>query len=134
MNAQFPIYLLYCYFPRDYIPPCYQVFHIEILSIHKIILPFQLKCSMCIKGYSDANVRYFYWNNIDVISDNCATCVQQRHEFQGHIPPPLGSTMMVPPCNNSSVYNHPDSIDPVTNCPPPQSVQIGNVGTFQSTL
>jgi len=60
--------------------------------------------------------------------DNCSTCVQQRHEFHGHIPPPLGSTMMVPPCNNSAVFNHSDTVDPVTNCPPPP-IQHGNVGT-----
>ena len=60
------------------------------------------------------------------ILDTCNSCIEEQHQFQGHIPPPLGS--LLPPCSGTTTaYKQSDMRDPTCSSSPqirPQNVGI----------
>ena len=55
--------------------------------------------------------------------------MQQGQQFQGNVPPPLGSTMLVSSYNSpTSNYKQSDVADPAENCT--VSNHPGNVGIY----
>ena len=60
------------------------------------------------------------------ILDRCNACIEEQHQFQGHIPPPLGS--LVPTCSGTTTaYKQSDMRDPNCSSSPqirPQNVSI----------
>ena len=68
----------------------------------------------------------FILNVASFILDTCNSCIEEQHQFQGHIPPPLGS--LVPTCSGTTTaYKQSDMRDPTCSSSPqirPQNVSI----------
>ena len=59
------------------------------------------------------------------ILDTCNACIEEQHQFQGHIPPPLGS--LLPPCSGTTTaYKQSDMRDPTCSSSP--QIRPHNVG------
>ena len=59
------------------------------------------------------------------ILDTCNACIEEQHQFQGHIPPPLGS--LLPPCSGTTAAYQQSDMRDITCSSSPQ-IRPQNVG------
>ena len=66
-----------------------------------------------------------YFKSSHFILDTCNACIEEQHQFQGHIPPPLGS--LLPPCSGTTAAYQQSDMRDITCSSSPQ-IRPQNVG------
>ena len=79
----------------------------------------------CVRQTLYKSLKAFILKVASFILDTCNACIEEQHQFQGHIPPPLGS--LLPPCSGTTAAYQQSDMRDITCSSSPQ-IRPQNVG------
>ena len=97
----------------------------RVIDSFKYVTSSTNSCSTATSRNISFAAEWLYLYVASFILDTCNACIEEQHQFQGHIPPPLGS--LLPPCSGTTAAYQQSDMRDITCSSSPQ-IRPQNVG------